>query len=170
MPIEDAPIIVVMGVAGCGKSSVAALLADALKASFVDADDLHPQTNIEKMSAGIPLSDEDRAPWLAIICSESRRRADANGATVVACSALRRSYREILNQANAVRYVYLAGSFELIQSRMLRRDDHFMPESLLKSQFATLEDPSSEQNVITINIDQSIEDIVAEAKQRLALS
>jgi len=170
MLVGSAPIVIVMGVAGCGKSSVAKMLADALPASFIDADDLHPQSNIKKMSAGIPLTDEDRAPWLSTISSESRKLADANGAAVVACSALRRSYREILNQAGAVKYIHLAGSFELIQSRMSLREDHFMPESLLRSQFATLEDPSSEQNVITINIDQLIEDIVTEAKQRLALS
>ena len=168
MPAPN-PIIVVMGVTGCGKSTVAAKLAIALKASFIDADDLHPQANITKMSAGIALNDDDRAPWLAIVSHESRKLADANGTVVVSCSALRLSYREVLNGAGAVRYVHLAGSFELIQSRLSRRDGHFMPESLLESQFATLENPAKEPNVITVDIDQSVDAIVAEALQRLAL-
>ena len=166
---RQAPIVVVMGVAGCGKSSVASKLADALNASFLDADDLHPDTNIAKMSAGIPLTDDDRAPWLAIVREESRKLADANGALVVACSALKLSYREMLNHAGAVSYVHLQGSFDLIYSRMSKREGHFMPESMLESQFLALEDPSAEQNVVTVNIDQTIDAIVDQALQGLAL-
>lgn len=169
MSTAQAPIIVVMGVTGCGKSSVASKLAEAIKASFIDADDLHPQANINKMSAGIPLTDDDRAPWLAIVGEESCKQAVQSGVAVVACSALRRDYRKILNRAGAVTYLHLAGSFALIQSRLSSRDGHFMPASLLESQFATLEDPASEPNVITIDIDQTLDAIVADALQQLAL-
>ena len=162
MPKSQAPIIVVMGVSGCGKSSVAKKLASALGVGFLDADDLHPKTNITKMSAGIPLTDDDRAPWLAAVCNASREQADATGALVVACSALKRSYREILNRAGSVSYVHLTGSFEVIYSRMSKREGHFMPESMLESQFAALEDPSTENNVVTVDIDQPLDAIVAE--------
>ncbi len=162
-------VIVVMGVTGCGKSTIAQMLAEHLQAHFIDADALHPASNIEKMSQGIPLTDADRFPWLEAVRVEANKQAVKKGAAVVACSALRRSYRDILNQAGDVRYVHLAGSFELIQARVNSREGHFMPPSLLESQFATLEDPSDEPGVATVDIDQTPEQIVANAVRQLSL-
>lgn len=169
MPYDTDSVIVVMGVTGCGKSTIAQMLAEHLQAHFIDADALHPASNIEKMSQGIPLSDADRIPWLETVCFEAKNHAAKKGAAVVACSALRRSYRDILNQAGEVRYVYLAGTFELIQTRVNSREGHFMPPSLLESQFATLEDPSDEPGVVTVDIDQTPEHIVASAVRQLSL-
>jgi gluconokinase len=121
------------------------------------------------MSQGIPLTDADRFPWLEQVSMEARKQAAVKGTSVVACSALRRSYRDILNKAGDVRYVHLAGSFELIEARVNSREGHFMPPSLLESQFATLEDPANEPGVATVDIDQTPEQIVASAVAQLSL-
>lgn len=142
--------IVVMGVSGCEKSTVGKALAEALKWEFFDADDFHPAANIDKMESGISLNDKDRKPWLEDLASliESKRKSGI----VLACSALKQSYRSILNRNNSLRtFVCLEGSFELISNRMQARK-HFMPSSLLKSQFDTLETPSF---AIHVSIDQS---------------
>ena len=147
---------VVMGVSGCGKSSIGAAIAAAIGARFVDGDDLHPPANIAKMSRGEPLTDADRAPWLAKVAQEL-----AQGDTVVACSALKRKYRDqIRAQADAV-FLFLRGERDTLLARMALRPDHFMPVSLLDSQLATLEPPSAEEVHLVQDIEQTPAQIVA---------
>jgi carbohydrate kinase (thermoresistant glucokinase family) len=146
-------VLVLMGVSGCGKSTVAAMLAGRLHWEFEVGDALHPAANIEKMAAGHPLTDADRMPWLALVAEWIEGRLDAGENGVITCSALKRSYREILNRRNSgVLFVYLAGSRDLIESRMAARQGHFMPPALLDSQFATLEAPGPDEPAITIEI------------------
>jgi gluconokinase len=163
--------IIVMGVSGSGKSTIGALIAGALGVPFVDGDSLHPQSNIEKMAGGQPLNDDDRWPWLRAV---GRTLADAGRrgtGMVVACSALRRSYREaILETAPKTRFVHLAGTREVLATRVEGRSDHFMPTTLLDSQFATLEPLGDNEPGIVINIDQTIPAIVAEAAAALTKS
>lgn len=168
--MTNARAIVVMGVSGCGKTSVAEGLAAALPAAFIEGDSLHPAENVEKMSKGIPLDDADRWPWLDII---GRALSDAlaqDKSIVISCSALKKVYRDHLRAAAGgnLSFVFLKGSRELLLGRMSARRGHFMPASLLDSQFATLEDPTGEPGVITVDIDASIERIVAAALHGLA--
>jgi gluconokinase len=151
--------IVLMGVAGSGKSAVGAALAARLGAAYVDGDDLHPRQNIEKMSRGEPLTDEDRWPWLALV---GRRLAEPDGILIVGCSALKRRYRDLIRkEAHApVTFVHLSGSKELIAARVATRTGHFMPASLLDSQFAALEPPGDDEDAITVDIDKPLEHIV----------
>ncbi len=150
--------IVVMGVAGCGKSTVGAALAERLGAGFLDGDSLHPQANIDKMAAGTPLNDDDRAPWLAEI---GRRFPASNCALVIACSALKRSYRDIIRSADpSVVFVHLHGTRELLNARMTARPGHFMPASLLDSQLDTLEPLEDGEAGIVVDIASPVEDIV----------
>jgi gluconokinase len=145
------PLIVVMGVSGSGKSTVGALLAEQLGVPFEDADALHPAANVAKMAAGIPLTDVDRWPWLALV-GQALHAASRTG-LVVACSALKRAYRDaILAEAPAVRFVYLHGSRELLAQRLGHREGHFMPASLLDSQLATLEPLEPDEPGITVDI------------------
>jgi gluconokinase len=131
-------IVVVMGVSGSGKSTVGALLAERLGVEFLDADEFHPPANVAKMAAGVPLTDEDRAPWLQRLNAELRKRKDV----VMACSALKESYRRTLAQGVDCRFVHLRCPIELIRTRMQERRHRYMPASLLESQFATLEPPA----------------------------
>lgn len=129
--------VVVMGVSGCGKSTVGALLADRLGVPFLDADSLHPPANLAKMARGVPLDDADRRPWLRLV---GAALAAADGGAVVACSALRRSYRDVLREAAPdLRFVHLVGTREALAARMRSREGHFMPVSLLDTQLASLE-------------------------------
>jgi gluconokinase len=157
--------IVVMGVSGCGKTSVAEGLAAALPAAFIEGDSLHPAANVEKMSKGIPLDDEDRWPWLDTIGRAMAETLNDGKSVVVSCSALKKAYRDRLRQAagGTLAFVFLKGSRDLLMARMAARRDHFMPVSLLDSQLATLEDPSGEPGVVTVDIDASVEAIVADA-------
>lgn len=142
-----------MGVSGTGKTSVAQHISDHFGWKFAEGDDLHPAANIEKMSAGIPLNDADREPWLKIISGWMTEQAQAGESTVVTCSALKRKYRDTLRQADGrVIFLHLAGDFETIAARMAARENHFMPTSLLESQFATLETPDDDEEVITIDV------------------
>jgi gluconokinase len=127
-----------MGVSGCGKSTVGALLAQQLGVGFLDADEFHPPQNVARMAAGVPLTDADRRPWLERLNAELRRRQDV----VLACSALRQSYRDILSRDAACRFVHLRGPIELIRARLRERKHRYMPASLLESQFAALEPPA----------------------------
>ena len=163
--------IVVMGVSGCGKSSVGIALAEALGARFIDGDDLHPEANKAKMSAGIPLDDEDRGPWLDLVSQAlaedvSTLPAESGSTgTVVACSALKRSYRErILAGAPNTFFIHLDGSREILQQRLGNRTGHFMPATLLDSQLATLEPLGSDEPGAVIDIDQPISQIIALAQ------
>ena len=154
---ELALSIVVMGVSGCGKSTVAAALAHKLELPFLDADDFHPVGNRIKMSSGIPLTDEDRLPWLEILVKQMSGHAVQRG-SVLACSALKSRYRSVLNRAKGrLVYVYLQGDINLIRSRMKQRE-HFMPESLLQSQFDALEEPLPGEAII-LPITMSVEEI-----------
>lgn len=152
------PHIVVMGVAGCGKSTVGAALAEHFGADFLDGDSLHPQSNIDKMASGTPLNDEDRAPWLAEI---GRRFPASDSALVIACSALKRSYRDIIRSADpSVVFVHLHGTRELLNARMNARPGHFMPASLLDSQLSTLEPLQADEAGLELDIDQPVEKIL----------
>jgi gluconokinase len=135
-------IVVVMGVCGCGKSTVGEALAKSLQWPFLDADDFHPAANVAKMSAGLPLTDEDRVPWLDRIADEARALLARGGHAVLACSALKQAYRDRLARAGDVRFVHLVGDYDTIASRLAARQHRYMPATLLASQFATLEPPA----------------------------
>jgi gluconokinase len=135
-------IVVVMGVAGSGKTTIGKLLADAIPCPFLDGDLLHSPANVEKMSHGIPLTDADRAPWLSAIHARMLDACNRGDSLIVGCSALRQSYRAVLADGLPVTWVYLKGSPELIRDRMLQRASHFMKANMLASQFAALEEPS----------------------------
>lgn len=152
---------VIMGVSGCGKSSIGAAFAARIGAGFVDGDDLHPAKNIAKMAAGIPLDDSDRAPWLEAI---GQIFAQRDLPLVVACSALKRSYRDIIRaQAEGgVTFLHLDGTRDVIANRMAARLGHFMPSALLDSQFAALEPLASQEDAVRVNIDQTPDAIVDE--------
>lgn len=149
--------IIVMGVSGCGKTSVGQALAERLGFGFVDADDLHPAANVEKMRAGQPLTDDDRWPWLDRVGQILANEAPV----IVACSALTRRYRDRIRAACGapVRFIHLSGSRDLIAARMAARTDHYMPVSLLDSQFATLEAPGPDE-ALTIAIDAPVAALV----------
>lgn len=161
-------VVIVMGVSGCGKSTIAEHIARLLDAHCKDGDELHPRSNIAKMESGIALSDEDREPWLVDVANYAREKASEHGICVVACSALKKRYRLTLNTAGEVVYVFLNGSQALIAGRMQARKGHFMPDTLLDSQFAALEDPRGEDNVIAIDIEADISSIAASAVEKLA--
>ena len=149
--ITSAPILIVMGVAGTGKSTVAGLLAERLKWEFQEGDALHPQANVAKMSSGIPLTDEDRWPWLDAIAAWIKDKTQRGEPGILTCSALKRSYRDRLRGPNVI-FVFLNGSREVIAARMASRADHFMPPALLDSQFAALEPPTADENVLKIDL------------------
>lgn len=154
--------VVVMGVSGSGKSVVGAALAHQMSIAYGDADDLHPAANIEKMTAGIPLDDEDRLPWLDAVGRWLIDHADRGG--LMSCSALKRSYRDRLRAAApGVLFVHLNGDRETIARRQASRPGHFMPAALLDSQFATLEPLSSDEPGLTVDVDAHIDSIVREA-------
>ncbi|OAV51923.1 gluconokinase [Rhizobium sp. WYCCWR10014] len=162
--------IIVMGVSGCGKSSVGEKLAEALHLAFVEGDALHPAANVEKMSKGIPLTDEDRMPWLDRIGEDMKASLEKSEGIIVSCSALKRIYRDRLRAAAGgnLFFVYLEGSKALLTKRMGARKGHFMPASLLESQLATLEPPTGEPGVVTVDIDDTIEGIAATALKGLS--
>jgi len=146
-------IVLLMGVSGSGKSTVGRALAAELDWPFLDADTLHPQANVAKMASGIPLTDADRWPWFDRIVAEMRRYAAAGKNVVVACSALKQAYRDRLAKGGPVRFVYLKGDAETIAPRLAGRMGHFMPPTLLASQFATLEEPD---DAIVVDIAQPV--------------
>lgn len=158
-------IIVVMGVAGTGKSTIGQLLSEKTQIPFYDADDFHPASNVQKMASGQPLDDDDRQPWLEALADNIQKWKKDKGA-ILACSALKEKYRTILsnNKQEAIRWVHLTGTSELIASRMEKRSDHFMPSALLKSQFDTLETPA---NAITIDIGNKPSAMVDEIIEKL---
>jgi gluconokinase/shikimate kinase len=145
-------VLVLMGVSGCGKSTVAGLLAGRLGWDLEEGDDLHPQENVAKMAAGVPLTDDDRWPWLDRIAAWIRAHTGSGRPGVITCSALKRAYRDVLRGPDVV-FVYLHGSKELIASRLALRHGHYMPSSLLDSQFAALEPPAEDEHVLQVEID-----------------
>jgi len=151
---SNTPVLVIMGVAGSGKSTVAGLLAGRLGWDLAEGDDMHPAANIAKMAAGHPLTDEDRWPWLARVADWIREHTAAHRPGIVTCSALKRSYRDVL-RGDGVIFVYLAASRELIAHRLAARHGHFMPAALLDSQLATLEPPGPDEQAITVDVSGS---------------
>jgi gluconokinase len=156
-------VIVVMGVSGCGKTTVAARLADRLRWQLAEADMFHSAANIAKMRSAIPLTDADRWPWLDGIAKWIDAGRSAHRPGVITCSALKRRYREIIiGDRPDVRLVYLKGDYDLIARRMATREEHYMPVGLLQSQFDALEEPGPDENAIVVSIEPRPEDIVAE--------
>lgn len=162
-------IIIVMGVAGSGKTTVGRALAAALGWPFVEGDELHPAANIRKMSRGEPLNDEDRRPWLAALRAEIDRRLGAQEPAVIACSALKSAYRSVLRSGveDRVRVVYLCADEALLRERLGARRGHFFPASLLQSQLKTLEPPVGEPGVVEVNAAAPAEESVQRARAAL---
>jgi len=160
----DAPApLIVMGVSASGKSSVGEQLADRLGVPYVDADDLHPQANVDKMSAGVPLDDADRWPWLDAVAARL-----AAGPVVIACSALKRSYRDRLRRtAPTTVFVHLSGDREVLEERIADREGHFMPASLLQSQLDTLESLGPDEAGFTLDFAEPVSELVARAAERV---
>jgi gluconokinase len=160
--------LVVMGVSGSGKSTIADKLAERLNWSYEDGDEFHPASNVAKMNSGQPLTDEDRWPWLQRIADEIDRVCKAGEHAVIACSALKRVYRDVLVRGrHDVRIIFLRGTQELIASRLNLRKGHFMPPDLLASQFKTLEPPGTDENPVTVSIDVSVDAIVDDIVRQL---
>ena len=168
-PANNRPMVaVVMGVSGSGKTTIAILLAETLGWQFQEGDTLHPPENVAKMSAGHPLTDADRLPWLRRIAGTIDGWRARGQSGVVTCSALKRSYRDIIiGDRPEVRLVYLKGSPDLIRRRMAARHGHFMPTTLLDSQFAVLEEPSPDENPIVVDIGGQPQEIAREIACRL---
>jgi len=159
-------IVVIMGVTGSGKTTVGTVLAQQLGWEFADADDFHPSANVAKMKAGIPLDDADRAPWLASLRQVIEQWIAKRQNVVLACSALKKNYRDELAVDREVRFVYLKGSYDLIYQRLKQRHGHFASEKILAGQFADLQEPD---DTLTVKIDQPVEEIVAEIRRGLGL-
>jgi gluconokinase len=155
-------LYVVMGVSGSGKTRIGTAFASALGIDFVEGDDYHPAENVERMSRGIPLTDDDRAGWLRALAMRMREAKDTGTGLVMTCSALKRSYRDVLRaEANDLRFIFLRGPRALIAERLASRRGHFMPASLLDSQLATLEEPTPDEKAWVCDIGQSPQEIVA---------
>jgi gluconokinase len=162
--------LVVMGVSGSGKSTIADKLAERLDWTYEDADSFHPGGNIAKLSAGQPLTDEDRWPWLQAIADEIDRVCEAGERAVIACSALKRAYRKVLvRERSDVRIVFLNGTQQLIAGRLSQRKGHFMNPGLLASQFKSLEPPGQDENPVVVSIDASVDAIVDDVIRQLGL-
>ena len=164
----DARVLVVMGVSGSGKSTVAAMVAEQLGWAFAEGDAMHPAANVDKMHAGTPLTDEDRWPWLDVVAGWIRGHLQAGTNGVVTCSALKRSYRDVL-RASGVVFVHVAGDRALLEERMSARSGHFMPTSLLESQLATLEPPQPDEAHVTVAADRTPAEESAEVLTLLGL-
>jgi len=163
--------LITMGVSGSGKSTIGEAVARRLGWTYEDGDKFHPASNVAKMSAGHPLTDEDRWPWLQAIADEIDRVCQASAPAVIACSALKRAYRDILvHGRDDVRIVYLNGTQALIAGRLAARKNHFMPSGLLDSQFKTLEPPAACENPVTVSIDGSVDAIVDDIVRQLGLN
>jgi len=165
MQSNEKPLIVVMGVAGSGKTTIASGLAERLRVPFVEGDSLHPAANVKKMSGGVPLTDDDRWPWLEAIGERMEVERVTGHGVVVSCSALRHVYRDCLRKKvnGKVHFILLDGSRELITDRMKQRKGHFMPPALMDSQFATLEKPSADEDAVILDISHPVPALLAEA-------
>lgn len=170
-PTQRPLVLVIMGVSGCGKSTIAELLSERLGWPFEEGDALHPAANVAKMAAGHPLTDEDRWPWLEKVADWIEGELDAGRDGIITCSALKRSYRDILDRrGSGVEFVFLAGTHAEIAARLDHREGHFMPASLLDSQFATLEEPAADEPAIRIPIEPGTVQVVTNIIDELGLS
>lgn len=159
----------VMGVSGCGKSTIGSALGLALNVPFLDGDHYHTLDAVEKMRSGEPLDDDDRWPWFVRLTREMKLAADQRGKSVTACSALKRAYRDFLVQeaGEPIAFIHLSGTREIIAERQANRPGHYMPPALLDSQFAALEAPDQQENVLQISVEQPVQTIVARALENL---
>lgn len=157
-------VFVLMGVSGSGKSAVAKSVSNELNAAFLDGDFLHPRANIIKMSEGHPLNDDDRAPWLALISNAAFAMRNTNATSIIVCSSLKKKYRDMIRNDNEnLHFVYLKGSYDVIEQRLKARHGHFQKSGMLQSQFDALEEPTSaEKDVFIVNIEQPLADVVAD--------
>ncbi len=163
-------IVIVFGVSGAGKTTIGKLLAEQLGWQFYEADDFHPRANIDKMRSGRPLTDEDRWPWLERLREQIARSLTAKENAVLASSALKRAYRECLRVSDDVKFVFLRGDYLLIEGQLRRRRGHFMNPDLLRSQFTDLEEPEADEDVLTIELGRTPEEVVSEIKIKLGLA
>jgi len=163
-------IVIIFGVSGAGKTTVGKLLASELGWRFIEADDFHPATNMEKMRIGHPLTDKDRWPWLERLRQQIVRSLAAGQNAVLACSALKRAYRDRLCVSDAVKFVFLRGDYGLVERQLRSRHGHFMDANLLQSQFDDLEEPQPDENVLTIELGRTPEEIVAKIEAKLNLA
>ena len=159
-------VFVIMGVSGCGKSTIGQALADQLECPFYDGDDFHPAENVAKMANGMPLNDDDRAPWLARLAGLLQEHLDRGETAVLACSALKKRYRDQLRVNEHVQFIFLQGDFDIIWQRMSARKDHYMKADMLQSQFDTLETPIADEAII-ISIDQSVEAMLLQIQKQI---
>ena len=163
-------IVIVFGVSGAGKTTIGKLLAKEVGWHFYEADDFHSRTNVDKMRRGISLNDDDRWPWLESLRQLIERSLEEGENAVLACSALKRAYRERLGVSNEVKFVYLRGDFALIEKQLRRRHGHFMNSELLRSQFADFEEPKPDEHVLIIELGRTPQEAVDEIKTRLPLT
>lgn len=163
-------IIIIFGVSGAGKTTIGKLLGRELGWRFVEADEFHPAANIEKMRAGHPLNDKDRWPWLERLRQQIERSLAAGENAVLACSALKRAYRARLRVSEAVKFVFLRGDYALVEKQLRSRKGHFMNANLLQTQFDDLEEPQPHENVLTIELGPTPEEIVEMIKAKLNLT
>jgi gluconokinase len=166
--VSEHPVLVVLGVSGSGKSTVAGLGAGRLGWDLGEGDDLHPAANVEKMATGQPLTDDDRWPWLDLVATWIRRHTAAHQPAIITCSALKRSYRDRLRDPNVI-FVHLAGSRDQIGRRMAARIDHFMPTTLLDSQISTLEPLEPDENALIVDVGRDATEVAQEIIDRLDL-
>ncbi len=160
-------IVIIFGVSGAGKTTVGKLLARNLAWHFLEADDFHPAENVEKMGSGHPLADEDRWPWLERLREQIKRSLAAEENAVLACSALKRKYRDSLRVNSDVKFVFLLGDYGLVAKQLRHRRGHFMNPDLLRSQFADLEEPEPDESVLTIELGRTPKELVEEIKAKL---
>lgn len=163
-------IVIVFGVSGAGKTTVGKLLAQKLGWKFVEADDFHSKANIEKMHRGVPLTDEDRQPWLDHLRELIRPCVESGENAVLACSTLKRAYRQRLRVSGEVKFVFLYGDYALTEKQLRRRHGHFMNPELLRSQFADLEEPTPDEDVLTVELGRTPEELADEIKTNLHLT
>ena len=160
-------VIIIFGVSGAGKTTIGKLLARDLRWRFIEADDFHPAANIEKMRSGHPLTDNDRWPWLEQLRQQIERSLSARENAVLACSALKRAYRDRLDVSDEIKFVFLRGDHALVEKQLRSRHGHFMNAALLQSQFHDLEEPESDENVQTVDLGRKPQELVDEIKATL---
>ena len=163
-------IVIIFGVSAAGKTTIGKLLAEELRWRFLEADDFHPHANVEKMRSGRPLTDEDRWPWLERLRGRITSCLAEKKNAVLACSALKRAYRDRLRASDEVKLVFLRGNYALIEKQLRQRRGHFMNPALLKSQFANLEEPEPDEDVLATELGRTPEEIVKEIKTKLGLT